>query len=139
MRGAVGFCAIENRLRLCEKRDRTRPSFSQRLPGLAKAQTRKGRNPGQVRPREYGGKVAFVYVIRSDCDAVFAAINLDPVADTGFKVRCRPRIIRASENSNRRCQIISLSKCGLVGDCGSARIDMTERTRLALCDVRFAG
>lgn len=40
---------------------------------------------GQVRPGEDGGKVGLVYVIRTDRDAVFTTINLDPLADTGFK------------------------------------------------------
>ncbi|MCC6743529.1 MAG: beta-propeller fold lactonase family protein [Acidobacteria bacterium] len=40
---------------------------------------------GQVRPGEDAGKVGLVYVIRTDRDAVFTTINLEPLADTGFK------------------------------------------------------
>ncbi len=40
---------------------------------------------GQVKPGEDSGKVGLVYVIRTDRDAVFTTINLDPLADTGFK------------------------------------------------------
>ena len=40
---------------------------------------------GQIRPGEDAGKVGLVYVIRTDRDAVFTTIELQPLADTGFK------------------------------------------------------
>lgn len=40
---------------------------------------------GQVRPMDDAGKVGLVYVIRVDRDAVFTTIELQPLADTGFK------------------------------------------------------
>ncbi len=40
---------------------------------------------GQVRPGEDAGKVGLVYVIRTDRDAVFTTVELQPLADTGFK------------------------------------------------------
>jgi YVTN family beta-propeller protein len=40
---------------------------------------------GQVRPAEDAGKVGLVYVLRTDRDAVFTTVELQPLADTGFK------------------------------------------------------
>lgn len=40
---------------------------------------------GQVRPGEDSGKVGLVYVVRTDRDAVFTTIELQPLADSGFK------------------------------------------------------
>lgn len=40
---------------------------------------------GEVRPAEDLGKVGLVYVLRTDRDAVFTTIELEPLADTGFK------------------------------------------------------